>query len=92
TTEASAQAVRAFRGVSGEVEIRGGTRRFELSPAAAQTFFLDVPATIAAAGRLARALDAAESLEEANDALHALGVHTELDIERDAAAAVRGHH
>ncbi|MGH2855866.1 MAG: DUF1152 domain-containing protein, partial [Solirubrobacteraceae bacterium] len=42
TTEASAQAVRAFRGVSGEVEIRGGTRRFELSPAAAQTFFLDV--------------------------------------------------
>jgi hypothetical protein len=85
-TEASAQAVRAYRGVSGTVSIRGGTRSFELTSLAAQTVFLDVAATIAAAGRLARALAAAPSLEQANDALHALGVRTELDLERDAAA------
>jgi len=85
-TEASAQAVRAFRGVSGTVSIRGGTRSFELTSLAAQTSFLGVDATIAAAGRLARALADAPSLEDANRALNALGVRTELDLERDAAA------
>ncbi|HWE12386.1 MAG TPA: DUF1152 domain-containing protein [Solirubrobacteraceae bacterium] len=85
-TEASAQAVRAFRGVSGTVYIRGGTRSLELSSLAAQTWFLDVPATIDAVGRLARAAWDAPSLEMANDALHALGVRTELDLEREAAA------
>ena len=88
-TEASAQAVRAFRGASGTVAIRGGTRHFELTSLAAQTWFLDVEATLAAAGRLARALDDAPGLEQANDALHALGVRTELDLERDAVAAHR---
>jgi hypothetical protein len=85
-TEASAQAVRAFRGVTGTVYIRGGTRSLELSSLAAQTWFLDVRATIDAVGRLARAAGDATSLELANDALHALGVRTELDLERDAAA------
>lgn len=86
-TEASAQATRAFRGASGMVTIRGGTRRFELTSVAAQTTFLDVEATIASAGRLARAVADEPSLELANDALHVLGVRTELDLERDAAAA-----
>jgi hypothetical protein len=86
-TEASAQAVRAFRGVSGTVHIRGGTRSLELSSLAAQTWYLDVPVTIGAVGRLARAVGDAASLELANDALHALGVRTELDLERDAAVA-----
>ncbi len=84
-TEASAQAVRAFRGVSGIVTIRGGERRLELTSLAAQTWFIDVPVAIAAAGRLARAVAGALSLEAANDALHELGVRTELDLERDAA-------
>ena len=84
-TEASAQAVRAFRGLSGQVSIRGGTRTVELSSAAAVTFYLDVEATIGSAGRLARAVDGAESLEEANRALNELGVTTELDLEREAA-------
>lgn len=88
-TEASAQAVRAFRGVRGPVAIRGGTRSFELTSIAAQTFFLDVGATLAAAGRLARAVADAADLEAANDALHELGIRTELDLERDAAAAGR---
>lgn len=84
-TEASALAVRAFRGERGPVAIRSGRRQVELSPLAAQTIFLDVPATVAAAGRLAQAVDPAGSLIEANEALHRLGVNTELDLEREAA-------
>ena len=87
STEASAQAVRAFRGASGLTTIRGGTRTLELSPLAALTFYLDVDITIKVAGRLAQAVAGATSLEEANDALNALGVSTELDYERDAAGA-----
>jgi hypothetical protein len=49
------------------------------------TFYLDVDITIKAAGRLARTVAGAGSLEEANDALNALGVATELDYEREAA-------
>ncbi len=84
-TEASAQAVRAFRGASGLATIRGGSRSLELSLAAAVTFYLDVPATVEAAGRLARAVADAEGLREANEALHRLGVRTELDLELEAA-------
>lgn len=84
-TEASAQAVRAFRGASGPANIRGGTRTAELSSVAALTFYLDVDITIQAAGRLAHAVADADSLEEANEALNRLGVGTELDYEREAA-------
>ena len=87
-TEASAQAVRAFRGASGPATIRGGTRTLELSALAALTFYLDVDITISSVGRLAQAVADAESLEEANDALGALGVATELDYERDAAGVI----
>jgi hypothetical protein len=86
-TEASAQAVRAFRGAVGTSKIRGGTRSVELTPVASLTFYLDVDITIKAAGRLAQAVDGAAILEEANTALHQLGVRTELDYERDAAGA-----
>lgn len=86
-TEASAQAVRAFRGDYGTVKIRGGTRALELSPAAACTFYLDVPMTIAACGRLALAVDGAKTLEQASSALNQLGVMTELDLERRPAPA-----
>lgn len=85
TTEASAQAVRAFRGASGEARIRGGARTVELSSVAAVTFYLDVEATVRATGRLALAIDPAQSLEEANQALNQIGVRTELDLEREAA-------
>jgi hypothetical protein len=83
-TEASAQAVRAFRGGAGQVSIRGGARTVELSPIASITFYLEVEAMIRATGRLARAVDGARSLEEANAALNAIGVRTELDLEREA--------
>ncbi|MGI9184710.1 MAG: DUF1152 domain-containing protein [Solirubrobacteraceae bacterium] len=85
-TEASAQAVRAFRGARGEVTIRGGERAFELSTVAASTFYLDVEITYATAGRLARAVAGSDSLTAANQTLNELGVRTELDVESDAAA------
>ena len=81
-TEASAQAVRAFRGASGTASIRGGSCALELSTVASVTFYLDVGATMRAAGRLARAAGDAPSLEDANRALRGLGVCTELDLER----------
>ena len=86
-TEASAQAVRAFRGDSGPVTIRGGTRTLELSPVAACTFYLDPQTTVAVCGRLARAVAQATDLEQASQALNEIGVRTELDLERDAARA-----
>ncbi|HUO71824.1 MAG TPA: DUF1152 domain-containing protein [Solirubrobacteraceae bacterium] len=84
-TEASAQAVRAFRGASGTASIRGGARTLELSTIAALTFYLDVERTVAAAGRLARAVAGCASLEDCNTALTRLGVRTELDLERELA-------
>ena len=66
-------AVRAVRGGTGPVAIRGGERTFELSLVAAITFFLDVGVSYASRGRLAQAVAAAESLEAANDALRASG-------------------
>ena len=86
-TEASAQAVRAFRGVSGTATIRGGAREVQLTPAAALTFYFSIEVAIATTGRLARAVLGTRSLKEANDALHGLGVSTELDLERKAASS-----
>jgi hypothetical protein len=86
-TEASAQAVRAFRGASGATTIRGGARSIELSTLASVTFYLDLTAALAGAAPLAQAVADADSLEAANDALRRIGVRTELDLERDAAAS-----
>jgi hypothetical protein len=88
-TEASAQAVRAFRGASGPVAIRGGEHTLELSPVAALTVYLDVSIAFAAAGDLARAVVSADSLIEANAALTRRGVRTELDLEADAYSGQR---
>jgi hypothetical protein len=81
-TEASALAVSAFRGASGLARIRGGARTLELTSIAPVTFYLDVDATVRATGRLAAAVASTTSLEEANAALHRLGVRSELDLER----------
>jgi hypothetical protein len=85
-TEASAVAVRAFRGQIGPTPIRGGRRTVELTMAAAMTVYFDIPRTLASAARLARAVDDATSIDAANAALNALGIRTELDFERDLAA------
>ena len=84
-TEASLQAVRCARGETGEVDIRGGLRHVRLSPVGALTFFFDVRAAYDGVAPLARAVAGAADLEQARDALAALGIRTELDYERDRA-------
>jgi hypothetical protein len=85
-TEASAQPLRAFRGERGATPIRSGRRSVPLSSVAALTIYFDVERAVGSAARLAAAVLDAADLEDANDRLHALGVRTELDLERDAAA------
>ncbi len=85
-TEASAHAVLSFKNPAGEVSIRGGARTFKRTALASVTFYFDVAVAYERLGRLAQAVDPASNLEEANDALRALGVRTELDLERDARA------
>jgi hypothetical protein len=81
-TEASACALRCARGELGTAEIRGGRRTVELSPLGALTIFFDIAVTVAEPAPLAAAVLDAADLEDANDRLHALGVRTELDLER----------
>jgi hypothetical protein len=88
-TEASAQALRCFRGETGTATIRQGRRTVELSPVGALTFYFDVAAAVRSAARLAAAVTDAGDLDHANELLHALGVRTELDYERDALHTVR---
>jgi hypothetical protein len=88
-TEASAQALRCFHGAIGETTIRQGRRTVELSPVGALTFYFDVSKAIWSAARLAAAVVDAEDLDDANELLHARGVRTELDYERDALHTVR---
>jgi hypothetical protein len=74
----------AFKSPAGQVSIRGGARAFQRTALASVTFYFDVAVAYEKLGRLAQAVDPASNLEEANDALRALGVRTELDLERDA--------
>jgi hypothetical protein len=81
-TEASLMAVRCARGDRGKVPIRGGRRSVELTPLGALTFFFDPVAAAKSAVPLATAVAPAGSLDEAHEALVALGVETELELER----------
>jgi hypothetical protein len=84
-TEASAQAVRCARGEVGWTTIRRGRRRLLLSPFGAMTFYFDPAVALETEAPLARAVMDAADLEHANEALHTLGVRTELDLERSVA-------
>jgi hypothetical protein len=81
-TEASLMAVRCARGERGTAPIRGGRRTVELTPLGALTFFFDPVIGARSALPLATAVAPAGSLEEAHEALLALGVSTELELER----------
>jgi hypothetical protein len=81
-TEASAQALRCFRGERGTTAIRGGRRTVQLSPVGATTIYFDPTAAVASAAQLARAVEDCSDIEEANERLHGLGLRTELDYER----------
>jgi len=81
-TEASAIPVQGFRGASGESGIRDGSRRVKLTPLSALTFFISATKLFEALSRPAQAVYGSSSLDQANDALHAIGIKTELDSER----------
>jgi hypothetical protein len=86
TTEASAMAVRCARGETGRVAIRDGRRTVPLTADGGRIVCFDPATAIRSAARLALAVDGAPSLEGAQQILTALGVRTELDYEREAAA------
>jgi len=82
-TEASAIPVECARGAWGEKKIRYDERRVKLTPLTALTFYLSPSVVFQSLSRPARSVAQSTSLEEANEALHAMGLKTELDLERD---------
>jgi hypothetical protein len=88
-TEASLMAVRCARGERGPVPIRGGRRTVELSSSGALTFLFDPQAAVPRAAPLAALVRQARGIEEAREALAAVGVKTELDLERERASQGR---
>jgi len=80
-TEASAVPVECARGAWGEKRIREDRRRVKLTPLTTLTFFLSPTVVFHTLSRPAQSVSASSSLEEANQALHALGLKTELDRE-----------
>ncbi|HEU4340227.1 MAG TPA: DUF1152 domain-containing protein [Candidatus Binatia bacterium] len=82
-TEASAIPVRCFRGAWGATKIRSDQRSVKLTPLTALTFFVSTTKLFQTLSRPAQAVSHSSSLEQANAALHAIGIKTELDLERE---------
>lgn len=82
-TEASAIPVQCFRGAWGNHDIRRGERHVKLTPLTALTFFMSTTKLYDTLARPAKAVRHSSSLDDANDALHAIGIRTELDYERN---------
>jgi hypothetical protein len=82
-TEASAIPVECFGGAWGERKIRGGERNVKLTPLTTLTFFMSPTVIFETLSASARAVSASANLEQANEALHDLGIKTELDLERE---------
>jgi hypothetical protein len=82
-TEASAIPMECFRGAWGQRPIRGGQRAVKLTPLTTLIIFLSATKLFDTLSRPAQALQHSQSLDEANRALHDLGIYTELDYERD---------
>jgi hypothetical protein len=82
-TEASAVPVECARGAWGEKQIRSDKRKVRLTPLATLTFYLSPSVLFETLARPARAVATSRSLQQANEALHAIGLKTELDLERE---------
>lgn len=81
-TEASRLPVDAFKGKIGELNVRLGTRRVHLSLLSTITFFVD-PRIVKSLSLLAKKIETAKTIHEANELLHEIPVYTELDLEMD---------
>jgi hypothetical protein len=88
-TEASAIPVKCFRGASGHSAIRRDQRHVKLTPLTALTFFMSTMKLYETLGRPAQAVRGSASLDQANEALHQIGIRTELDYEREYYQAAR---
>ena len=88
-TEASALPVDCFYGAWGRQKIRGGQRHVRLTPLTTLTFYMAVETLYDTLSRPAEAVSRSQTLDQANDALHALGIGTELDYEREHYSSMR---
>ena len=89
-TEASAIPLHCARGAWGKGSIRYDARHVKLTPLTTLTFYLSPAILYQSLARLAQAVTSSTSLEEANDALHLLGIKSELDIERERVKQMQG--
>ena len=81
-TEASRLPVLYAKGEFEETKIRSGSRNVSLSVASTETFYFS-PSVLFENSKLAKCVCECKSLEHANDCLHCIDVHTELDLERE---------
>lgn len=81
-TEASRLPVEAAAGRFGERSIRGGRRRVTTTPTSPITLYFD-PVAVADRSELVTPVAEAPTLAAAVDALHARGLTTEFDLERE---------
>ena len=81
-TEASRLPVLYAKGEFEATKIRSGSRDVSLSVASTETFYF-LPSILFENSNLAKCVCECKSLEDANDCLHSIDVHTELDLERE---------
>jgi len=81
-TEASKIPYEAFKGLYGEIQIRGGLRKVKVTPISSIMFFLD-PEVVAKTSPLYYIVKDSTSLEDANRRLNEVGIYTEYDFEKD---------
>lgn len=89
-TEASRMPVLLAKGEFVETHIRSGRRRVSLSMSSTVTYYFSPTVLYEKLSVLSRQVSGTRSLTEANEALHAMGVRTELDIELDKYALEQG--
>ncbi|MCI0454797.1 MAG: DUF1152 domain-containing protein [Candidatus Dadabacteria bacterium] len=83
STEASRIPVECAKGATGKTTIRRGARMVSLSLISTITFYLSPMVVYEKISKPARLVSGSKSLDEANDALHSIGLFTELDLERE---------
>jgi hypothetical protein len=81
--------LKCFQGAWGKTAIRRDQRQVKLTPLTALTFFISTTKLYETLARPAQAVRGSASLDQANDALHDIGIRTELDYEREYYAASR---
>ncbi len=89
-TEASRMPVLVAKGEFVETNIRSGRRHVSLSMSSTVTYYFSPAVLYEKLSVLSRRVSGARSLTEANEALHTVGVRTELDIELDKYALEQG--